>query len=168
MYTISTKWVQNVNPIDIFVFHPQRVLKTIWKPHKSKEHSFLHRNYTPTFFSQLQKNIFSIDQKKSKIFSKFFGRKFLVEKIFGRKNNFRSKILIDYFFGRKLFFRSKIFSTKIFRPKNFRKKFEFFSTENFSIKIFWTPMSIQNFPRIPKIAPIKSCGHSKDTEKGPG
>ena len=24
---------------------PQRVLKTIWKPHKSKEHNFLHRRY---------------------------------------------------------------------------------------------------------------------------
>ena len=35
----------------------QRVLKTIWKPHKSKEHKILHRNYTQ-FFSQLTKKNF--------------------------------------------------------------------------------------------------------------
>ena len=27
-----------------------RVLQTCWKPHKSKDHNFLHRNYTQIFF----------------------------------------------------------------------------------------------------------------------
>ena len=34
-----------------------------WKPHKSKDHIFLHRSYTQ-IFSQLQKKYFFLDRKK--------------------------------------------------------------------------------------------------------
>ena len=50
----------------------ERVLKTFWKPHKSKEHNFLHRNYTPTFFSQLQKKYFFDRSKKTFFWSRVF------------------------------------------------------------------------------------------------
>ena len=47
-----------------------------WKPHKWKEHNFLHRNYTPKFFSTPKKNdFFPIENN----FRFFFG----VEKMFG-------------------------------------------------------------------------------------
>ena len=46
-----------------------RVLKTLWKHHKSKEHIFLHRSYTPFFFNFEKKIFFSVDQKKIENFS---------------------------------------------------------------------------------------------------
>ena len=42
-----------------------RVPKTCWKHHKSKDWNFLHRNYTPNFFSTPSKNIFSRSIKNS-------------------------------------------------------------------------------------------------------
>ena len=41
------------------------MLRTRWKPHKSKDHIFLHRSCTPIFFSTPKKNIvFSRSKKK--------------------------------------------------------------------------------------------------------
>ena len=48
------------------------VLKTCWKHHKSKDHKFLHRSYTPKKFST--PTIFF--RARSKYFSKFFGHGF--------------------------------------------------------------------------------------------
>ena len=44
---------------------------------------------------------------------------------------------------------------------------KFFSTKNFWWTFFWTPnsMSIQNFPRIPKIILRNPCGESKGAKK---
>ena len=45
-----------------------RVSRTRWKPHKSKDHNFLHRNYIPIFFPTPKKNIFFSKPKiKNKI-----------------------------------------------------------------------------------------------------
>ena len=60
------------------ILRSQRVFKTICKPHKSKEHNFLHRNYTQPFFSTPKKyfffatkNIFSIFFREQKNFDVF-------------------------------------------------------------------------------------------------
>ena len=59
-----------------------RVLKTCWKPHKSKDNNFLHRSYTPKIFSTPTKNIFSSSTKN--IFRSFsdilgFSKGFLIK-----------------------------------------------------------------------------------------
>ena len=92
-----------------------------WKPHKSKEHNFLHRNYTPKFFSTPKKNLKFFRSKK--MFDFFSSKKFS-RKIRPKIKNFRFSGKIENLtfsiFGR-IFFR-------IF----FRRKFSgFFLIENF-------------------------------------
>ena len=48
---------------------------------------------------------------------------------------------------------------------NFSWFFEIFLSRKKIPNIFWTPMSIQNFPKIPKITLIKPCGKFKDTKQ---
>ena len=50
----------------------------VWKPHKSKDQIFLHRNYVQIFFSTPKKYIFFLDPKK---FRNFFRQKKSHEKI---------------------------------------------------------------------------------------
>ena len=52
------------------------VLQTLWKHHKSKDQTILHRSYTQKKISTPKKIYFFRVQKKSKTFRKFFGRKF--------------------------------------------------------------------------------------------
>ena len=75
------------------------------------------------------------DQKNLEKKSVFFDRKF-----FDHKNSifFRSDFSTNCFFDQKF---SDFFRRKIGRPKNFR-----------------APISILNFPKIPKITLRKSCG----------
>ena len=87
-----------------------RVLKTLWKHHKSKEHIFQHRSYIPIFFSTSKKNI-------------FFGRPKYFSKMFRRKKN-REK-------NRSFFF------VNFFLCWNFRRKKYF--PRKFSKKMFWSP-----------------------------
>ena len=50
----------------------QGVLKSLWGPHKSKDHNFLHRSYVQKYFSR-PKNIFlRLKKKISKYFLKIF------------------------------------------------------------------------------------------------
>ena len=46
------------------------VLKAFWKYQKWKDHTFLHRNYTPTFFSSPKKIFFRVRKKNPKLFQK--------------------------------------------------------------------------------------------------
>ena len=43
-----------------------RVPRTRWKPHKSKDHNFLHRNYISIFFSTPKKKIYFFSKPKIK------------------------------------------------------------------------------------------------------
>ena len=54
------------------------------------------------------------------------------------------------------------FSTQIFFFDYFSRFF--FDMKNFDEKNRWLPISIPNFPKIPKIALRKSCDELKDTE----
>ena len=59
-----------------------------WKPHKWKEHNFLHRNYTPKFFSTPKKIEHFFDRKNvSDFFDDFF-----FAKIGPKIENFRFSI----------------------------------------------------------------------------
>ena len=80
-------------------------------------------------------------EKNSNFFRKIFGRKFLAEKIFDQKIFEKNQKFPKQYFSRKFFHLEKNFS-----------------------KIFWTPMSIQNFPKIPKIILKKSCDEPKDAK----
>ena len=68
---ISIPKKKQVELCSVFVFglvEAGRVLKTLWKHHKSKDHNFLHRSYIPNFF-QLWKKIFFLWLKKNHFFS---------------------------------------------------------------------------------------------------
>ena len=70
-----------------------RVLRTCWKPHKSKDRKVLHRNYIQKNFSTPKKsNIFS----KSEKFPDFSGKFFV--------NFFRRKIFENFLMRKKLIF----------------------------------------------------------------
>ena len=60
-----------------------RVLKTPRNHHKSKDHNFLHRSYTPKKFPA-QKNLFFSESKKC--FSKIFEKISKIDHIFSTKN----------------------------------------------------------------------------------
>ena len=62
----------------------------VWKPHKSKDQIFLHRNYIQKYFSTPKKNMFFPDRKKIR---KFFGH--FSEKI----RNFFFELEKTYFFS---------------------------------------------------------------------
>ena len=53
------------------------VLESLWKPHKSKDLTFLHRSYTQLFFSSPPKIFFSRLKKYFEIFSRFFFQNFM-------------------------------------------------------------------------------------------
>ena len=91
-----------------FPFRPRnegaRVLETLRKHHQSTDHNFLHRSYTPNFFSATKKNIF-FSRSKKKLKKK-------IEKKSGEKIN-------QIFLGRKIRF-SKNFEKKVGKfPKIF-------------------------------------------------
>ena len=115
---------------DLLVF---AVLKTRWKPHKSKDRNFLHRSYTNIFFSTPKKF-----QKKNRK-KLFFGRS---KKHFWKKNWEKSstKIENDKIWNSKLadFRRQKheifwgwTFSGKFFVPKKIIFGNIFFGVEKF-------------------------------------
>ena len=52
-------WYRNFGTLEITL----SVLQCPWKPHKSKEHTFLSRNYVPTFFSTPKKKLKKSRQK---------------------------------------------------------------------------------------------------------
>ena len=59
-------------------------------------------------------------------------------------------------------------NSKVPRFRIFRQVFRIFgifSSRKKTPTIFWTPMSMQNFPRIPKITLKKSCDQSRDIMK---
>ena len=43
---------------------PRGVPESLWKPHKSKDLTFLHGNYTQHFFSTPKKFFFGVEKKK--------------------------------------------------------------------------------------------------------
>ena len=67
------RWARNPTKYDTFIlvltFGRVRMLKTLWKAHKSKDWMFLLRNYIQKKFSTPKKNIFS---QSKKICSHFF------------------------------------------------------------------------------------------------
>ena len=68
-------------------------------------------------------------------------------------------------------FQNQVFSVENFLDQHFstknvsKKVWVFFRRTFFRWTFFWTPMSIQNFPRIPKIILRNPCGESKDAKK---
>ena len=84
--------------------------ESLWKPHKSKDLEFLHRSYTPTFFSTLKKKYNFFDSKK---ILTFFWKNFGPKK-FGHFSTSKSWT----FWCWKM--------SDFFCPKHFQKKFNFF------------------------------------------
>ena len=78
------------------------MLKTRWKPHKSKDHNFLRRSYTQ-FFLSTPKKIFFVSLEKKSFWKKYF---------FSPQKHFRSKWSKS---GDLRFFSFEIFDAKIFR-----------------------------------------------------
>jgi hypothetical protein len=100
------------------------VLKTRWKHHKSRDHNFLHRSYTPQKISALKKIIFFCRLKKiffRKIF--FFGVHFFYD-----SKNFMSQKCSLSTFSTFLTQKKNCDSENIFFEKLFlsQKKYIFF------------------------------------------
>ena len=103
-------------------------------------------------------NIFDRKNFRSKKKSKMFGRKnFRSKKIDFFRDFFRSKYFFDQTFSG--FFFDRFFSIKMF-DLFFRT---FFSTIFFLHFFLGSPISIPNFPKIPKITLRTACDHYKIT-----
>ena len=121
-------------------YGPQRVLKTIWKPLKSKEHKILHQNYTHFFFSTPPKKLFFSQQKifflfffqksKNRKFSIFeisdfwiFSLDFSIFQKFQQQNNFVAKK--NSFFRDEIFFPNIITWSKLIENDSNRSYWSF-------------------------------------------
>ena len=72
------------------------MLRTLWKPHESKDYNFLHRNYDPTFFFSSEYIFFAIEKQKLKILW-FFFQKWKKSMFFNEKSYDFSLKNIDFF-----------------------------------------------------------------------
>ena len=131
-----------------------------------------------------QKNsigFFFVDEKsKQKKMSKiilvenFLGRKFFDRKkkvgrtFFGRKKSSKNQSFFDDFFSTKKFSTNFFFSIKKISTQKifFAQKLcstifclDFPSTKKNPIEIFWLPIPMRNFPKIPKIILRTACEH---------
>ena len=107
----------------------------------------------------------------SMIFWKNNSRKKNHRKLFDRKKNISKKSRKNWSSKnfQQIFFRSEIFSIKILVDQKCSSKifstvcFDFFSIKNVRPIFFGSPISIPNFPKIPKITLRTLCDRSKNT-----